>query len=204
MQCWTLAVLVAAFPVTASAQQSPPPAGPSFLIFRYASQSSLGMYSGYNTGPLLVVVGMLHNPRSSYQEIMAGVGRPITAANGNGVTVATALGYTNTGWYGQFYLLPSARFGALSASATVEYAGPLSVGGTRGVYVSPGNLFFDVGGGFSVGAGYYGSAEAGSLPSHAAGPAVQRAVPRGSVTLELIKGITAAKDEVRVTLRSSF
>ena len=35
-------------------------------------------------------------------------------------------------------------------------------------------------------------------------PALQRAIPHGSLTLELIKGLRAAGDEVRFTIRSSF
>ena len=188
-------------PAPARAQSA---AGPSFLIFRYASQSSLGMYSGYTAGPVIVVVGMLHNPRSSYREIMGAVGRRVAAANGNGVMIAPAIAYTNTGWYSQLYFVPDVRVGRLTVSGTLQLAQPLSERGSQAAYISPGNALFNVGGGISVGAAYYAGLERGSLPSHGAGPAIQRAVPHGSITLELVKGIAAASDEVRLTLRSSF
>ena len=47
-----------------AAAQSPGSAGPSFLIVRYASRSSQAMYSGYTTGPVFLVAGMLQNPRT--------------------------------------------------------------------------------------------------------------------------------------------
>lgn len=202
-RCLTLALGLGAAPVAALRAQSPG-AGPSFLIFRFASASSLGMYSGYHAGPALFVVGLLHNPRTEYQEVMAGIGHPFSAANGNSVTVLPAIAYTNTGWYSQLYFVPSVRWGALTVSGTLQFAEPLSDRGSRSVYISPGNALVNVGGGFSVGAAYYGGAEAGSAPSHGAGPAIQRAVPRGSITVEVVKGLAAAKNEVRFTLRSSF
>jgi hypothetical protein len=178
--------------------------GPSFLIFRYASRSSIAMYSGYSTGPLLMVVGMLNNPRTEYREIMGGVGHAVAFSRESGVTVATALGYTDTGWYGQLYLLPTVRAGALTVSGTMELAQPMSTRGTRGFYVSPGNAFVALGHGFSAGGAFYGSWEAGSPASVGAGPALQRSVPHGSLTMELVKGLKAASDEVRFTVRSSF
>lgn len=193
------AAAIAAAP--ARAQQAA--AGPSFLIFRYASKSSIAMYSGYSTGPLLLVVGMLNNPRTEYREIMGGVGHALSVG-GSSVTVATALGYTNTGWYGQLYLLPTVRAGALTVSGTMELAQPMSARGTRGFYVSPGNAFISLGHGFAAGGAFFGSWEVGSPMSVGAGPALQRAVPHGSVTLELVKGLRAASDEVRFTVRSSF
>lgn len=179
-------------------------AGPSFLIFRYASQSSLGMYSGYSAGRAIVVVGMLHNPRSAYREIMGAVGTRVAASNGNGVMIAPGIAYTNTGWYSQLYFVPDVRVGRLAISGTLQLAEPLSARGARAAYISPGNALFNVGGGIAVGAAYYGGIERGSLPSHGAGAAIQRAVPHGSITLELVKGVVVASDEVRLTLRSSF
>jgi len=164
----------------------------------------MAMYSGYTAGPMLVVVGLLHNPRSSYREVMGGVGRPFAGRGGSGVTVVTAGAYTNTGWYGELYVIPTVRAGAVALSSTVELAEPMNARGTRGLYVSPGNVLVDLGGGFAAGLGYYASFEAGSLPSQSAGPALQHAVPNGSVTMELIRSLVHASNEVRVTLRSSF
>jgi hypothetical protein len=83
--------------------------GPSFFQFRYASMSALSLYAGYRAGPVLLVTGMLRNPRTAYREIMGGVGRAITNSSGNGVTLAPALAWSNTGWYTQLYLLPGQR-----------------------------------------------------------------------------------------------
>jgi hypothetical protein len=199
-----VALLLAAGTDGAAAQNAPASAGPSFLIFRYASRSSLGMYSGYHAGPVTFVVGMLHNPRSSYQEIMGAAGATLSLPHGNSLMIAPGIAYTNTGWYSQLYFLPDLHAGRFRANATLQLAQPLTSRGTQQVSVSPGNAFVDLGRGFAVGAAYYAGLEEGTAPSHGAGPAIQRAVPHGSVTLELVKGITAAHDELRLTLRSSF
>jgi hypothetical protein len=179
-------------------------AGPSFLVARYASVHALAMYSGYAVGRTLVVVGMLHNPRSEYREVMAGVGLPMEVGAGD-VTVAGAGASTNTGWYAQLYVMPTLRFGRLFLHVTAQAAEPLSAQGSRAVYVSPGNALYTLGSGFSAGIGYYGGMEDGSRPYHGLGPALQRAVPHGSVTVEWIAPLTPGdEDEVRLTLRSSF
>lgn len=178
--------------------------GPSFLIARYASRSAMGMYAGYAAHSAMFVVGLLHNPRTSYREIMAGVGMPLRFSADATVTVASAMASTDTGWYTEFYVIPSLHRGPVRFDATVEAEQPWNARGSRAVYVSPANFLVDVHRGVAVGLGYYGSSEAGSGASHALGPALQLAVPRGSVTLELIKGVLAAEDEARVTFRSSL
>lgn len=184
-----------------SAQQTS--AGPSFMMFRYASVSSLAMYSGYRAGPVLVVAGLLHNPRTSYEEAMGGIGRPFAVGTGS-IMVATAMAYTNSGWYTQAYVIPSFKLGPVRLDATAELAQPLSPRGTRGFFVSPGNAMIDVTPRLRLGAAYYDDIEAGSPAAHTAGPAIQLIVPNGSITFDLVKGLTHAADEVHLFLRSSL
>jgi hypothetical protein len=179
-------------------------AGPSFLIARYASRSSLGMYSGYQAGPALLVVGLLHNPRTEYQEAMAAIGHPFSLGHGSSAILAGAGAYTNTGWFAQLYVIPSLQFGRFFLHATVELAEPLSDAGTRGVFVSPGNALYDLGKGFSAGLGYYDDMEHSAAPYHGLGPALRRNVPHGSLTFEWIADMTGTSDEFRMTVRSSF
>ncbi len=164
-----------AFAVPAMAQQPAAAAGPSFMMFRYASVHSLAMYSGYHAGPVLIVAGLLHNPRSSYEEAMGGVGRPF-AWRGGSVAVVTAVAYTNSGWYAQGYVIPSLRVGPLRLDATAELAQPLSARGTRGFFVSPGNAMIDLTPRVRLGAAYYDDIEAGSRGAHAAGRGEDRVV----------------------------
>lgn len=185
----------------AAGQQAP--AGPSFMMFRYASVSSLAMYSGYHAGRFMVVMGLLHNPRTSYEEAMGGIGRPFAAGSGS-IMVATAMAYTNSGWYAQAYVVPSFKAGRVRLDATAELAQPLSSRGARGFFVSPGNAMVDVTSRLRLGAAYYDDIEAGSPAAHTAGPAVQLIVPNGSITLDLVKGLTHAADEVHLFLRSSL
>ena len=70
---------------------------------------------------------------------------------------------------------------------------------------SPASVLNSLGGGFSAGVSYYGVGVDGFRPSHAVGPALQRAIPHGWFRLELIKGLSdAAPDELRLTLQSGF
>lgn len=196
-------VLAATSWSSAAAQQAAPAAGPSFMIFRYASSSSLAMYAGYHAGRVLFVTGLLHNPRSAYQEAMGGIGKPFTGRAGS-LIVATAIAYTNTGWYAQGYLIPSFTLGRLRLDATAEIAQPFSPRGTRGFFVSPGNVMIDVTPHLRFGAAYYDDIEAGSAAAHTAGPAVQVLVPSGSITLDVVKSLSHAADEVHLFLRSSL
>lgn len=189
-------------PFQSYAQESPG-SGPRFQIFRYASRSSLGMYSGYSAGPVLLVGGILSNPRTEYREVMAAVGVPLRVTGGD-VTIAAAGAYTTTGWYAQLYVIPSLRIGSIAASATIQVAEPLQATGSRSVSVSPGNAFLQLNRSWAAGIGYYASIEAGSPQYHGVGPALQRAIPRGSVTLEWVLGATGGENEVRATVRTAF
>jgi hypothetical protein len=195
-------LLCAGLPCQSYAQESTG-SGPRFQIFRYASRSALGIYTGYSVGPVLMVGGMLVNPRTEYREAMAAVGVPLGVPGGD-VTIAVAGAHANTGWYAQLYLSPSLRFGAIAASATFQLAQPLEATGSRGLYASPVNVLLPLNRSWAAGIGYYGSIEAGSDPYHGVGPALQRAIPSGSVTLEWVFGVTGGDDEVRATVRTAF
>jgi hypothetical protein len=179
-------------------------AGPAFVVFRYASRSAVSMYGGYAAGSTLLVFGMLQNPRTDYREVLAGVGRPVFTSRDAGLVAALAGAHTNSGWFAQLYLMPEGRLGRFDLSATVQLAAPLEEGGTWQAYGSPVVALANLGGGLAAGVTYYVSAETGSATGQAAGPAIRLTVPRGSVTLELVRGLTATRDEMRVGFRSSL
>ena len=81
---------------------------------------------------------------------------------------------------------------------------PLEAKGFRGLFVSPGNVLLHLGPTWAAGLGYYASIEAGSDAYHGVGPALQRAIPRGSLTLEWILGVTGGDNEIRATMRTGF
>lgn len=189
----------------AAAQEGEPGAGgPSFLFVRFASRSSLSLYAGYRLGPVDLVAGMLQNPRSSYREIMGGVAKGFGGANGSAVTLAPAIAWSNTGWYAQLYVVPGLRAGPVEIGGTLQLAAPLETEGVPAIYVSPANALVPVGGGLSAGITYFGAFEEGSGAAHAVGPAIRRAIPGGSITVEPVIGVAHAEDEVRVSLRASF
>ncbi len=200
-----LAALLALAPggIAAAQERAAPATGASFIYFRYASESSISLYAGYRTGPVELVAGMLQNPRSEYREIMGGVAKGL-GGGGLGLTLAPALAWSNTGWYAQLYLLPGVQAGPVDIGGTIQLCQPLEAEGVQAVYASPLNALVRLGGGWSAGVTYFGSFEEGSRAGQAAGPALRRAVPGGSITIEPVLGLRHAADEVRVSIRASL
>ena len=57
---------------------------------------------------------------------------------------------------------------------------------------------------WSVGTAYVLSISEGARPKDRGGPAIQVAVPRGTVTVEYLAGLRRAKDELRISLQVGF
>ncbi len=188
----------------AAAAQAQGPSAPGFVVARYAERSALAVYAGYAAGPALAVVGMVQNPRTGYREDIAGAALRLTASDDAGAVAALTAASTSDGWFTQLYLVPSVSAGRFTASATMEYYLPWSRSGSRELDLAPATAILAVTPRVGLGASYVLSAPAGSAPSHAAGPAVRVAIPRGSIRLDLLRGITRAPSEVRVTVECSW
>ncbi len=191
--------LLSGAPATARGQ-SPP----GFVIARYASRSSLTLYAGYPAGPAIAVAGIAQNPRTGYREEALGAAIPLLATGELGVTAAVAATNTPDGWFGKFFVLPSWTAGRISATADLEYYAPLGRVGVRELDLSPATVIATVSGRVGVGASYLLSAPADARAEHAAGPALRLAIPRGTVTLDLLRGLARAPSEVRVTVRCAW
>ncbi len=174
------------------------------MILRYASRSAISMYAGYRAEGLLVIGGMLQNPRTPYREIMAGLGRQL-GPRGRDVTLAPAVAWSNTGWYAELYAVPRFHAGMASVSGILFGREPLSSTGTRAVFIAPLSMLLSVGSGFSVGGSWYGTSVRGVAPTHAVGPAIQHAIPHGWFRIEVLQGLVdAAPNELRLSLQSGF
>ncbi len=186
---------------TAAAQEA---GAPGFVLARYASRSALGFYAGYPAGPLLAVVGMIQNPRTGYREAIVGAGTHLVATGGLDVVGTVAAANTTDGWFTQLYLLPSWHAGPVDLAATVESYLPLGRAGVRELDVSPATVIATLSRDVGVGATWVLSAPAGGDRHQALGPAVQLAIPRGAVRLDLLRGFGGAGSELRVTVQCAW
>ncbi len=186
----------------AAAQEAAPPSG--FVLARYASRSALGFYAGYAVGPSLLVVGMIQNPRTQYREAIAGAGAHLLATRAVDVLGTVAAANTSDGWFTQLYLLPSWQAGPVAASATLEYYVPLGRSGARELDVTPATAIVTLSPTLGVGGTWVLSAPAGAPARSALGPAVQVAIPRGVVRLDLLHGVGGGTSEVRVTVQCTW
>lgn len=178
--------------------------GPAFLTFRFASESALTFYGGYQIGKALAFVGVVQNPRSSYREAIVGLGATRTHGAHGSTLLGVAAAHATDGWYTQAYVLPDVRLARVHFTGTLEGYAPLTHEGRPQFYATPANLHWIVSPRFAAGATYIASAAAQSLPSHAAGLSARFAIPRGNLTLDLIRGMTRARNEIRLTFFSSF
>jgi hypothetical protein len=177
---------------------------PGFVLARYASRTALGFYAGYAAGPALAVVGMIQNPRTQYREAIIGAGVPLLDAGGVDVLGTVAAANTSDGWFTQLYLLPSLRAGPVSVAATLEYYVPLDRAGVGELDVTPATAIVALS--RTVGVGVVGvlSAPAGAPAHGSAGPALQLAIPRGVLRLDLLHGLGGGASELRVTVQCAW
>lgn len=190
--------------VPPSGAQGGPGAGPSFINVRFASRASSTFYGGYTVGRVFGFVGLVQNPRSEYREALVGVGTGLALPSGNAVTVGGAAAYASDGWYAQVYLLPGLHAGPLRVEGTLEFYLPLERSGSAQVSASPLYTFIVASPRWSFGATYLLGLQRGLPASHGAGPSVRLTIPRGSLTLDLVRGIAVAPSEVRVTLAGHY
>jgi len=176
---------------------------PSFLYARYATSSSSSLYVGYTLGPAALVFGAVVNPRTGYRELIGGgVSRAMWGRQS--ITVAFAAAEATESRYLQGYLLPAFALGRVSISGTLELYEPLESGGTRQFDVNPGTVLLRVTDRVALGGCYALGLTSGAGPRHRAGPVLQLAIPRGALTLELLRGVARAKSEVRMSIEAAF
>ncbi len=179
-------------------------AGPGYLEFRFATESSIALYAGYSAGPFLIVAGMLQNPRTDYEEILGGIVMTAFANDRAELLVAPAVAWSNTGWYAQGYLLPAVWFGPIELSGTLQFGLPLEDEGYRNAYVSPLNVWLDALPFVDVGVAWYAAFEEGFGSFHAVGPALRLPIPNGALSVDYPIGFGDVKSELRASVRAGF
>ncbi len=178
--------------------------GPNFLLFRYASRSSLTLYAAYGEGNLLLFAGMVQNPRTEYRETAGGVGLNVRLGSAASAVVAAAVASAKDSWYAQLYLLPGWTAGRLSVNGTLELYEPLERAGARQLDVNPCSVFWRLSDRLELGAAYLLFAQVGDAPTQEAGPAVRVTVPHGNLTTEFFGKIGKRQTEVRLTFQAAL
>lgn len=175
-----------------------------FISARYSSATADFIFAGYGHGPVFGMVGMVNNPRSGYTEVLGGVGArfPLGAAPSHAVALAASR--ATESWYTQLYYLPTVTLGRIAAEATLQLYMPAGSGGVRQFGINPLSVLTPVVGDFAAGASYQLGTEEHAGPRHAAGPALRVTIPKGALTLDLLRGLRDFNDEARVSFRAFF
>jgi hypothetical protein len=204
---WSLVIGIAMVGLTVGvrplvAQEEYQPHG--FLSTRYDTHTSSNMYFGYTMGPVTPMIALVSNPRTTYREHLVGVVRFETFSPRVGLTYAVAASKAIDSWYGQLYLLPSLSFGKLKYDATFELYLPLEEQGVHQFAMNPGNLMYDLTPKLSLGGVGVWEEQTGARYSVGGGPSLKLRVPRGSITLDGVLGVTRWESEWRVSFFTTY
>ena len=200
---WSLVVgLLVIAGVRPSAAQEYTPHG--FLSTRYDSHTSSNMYFGYRAGPVTPMIALVSNPRTDYREHLVGVVRFETLSPRVGLTWAVAGAKAIDSWYGQLYVLPAVNFGRLKYDATFELYVPLEEPGVHQFGMNPGNLMYDVSPKVAIGAVGVWASQSNAPHAFGAGPSLKVRVPKGSITLDGVMGVTRWESEWRVSFFTTY
>lgn len=192
--------LVGVRPVAAQSDYQPH----GFLSTRYDTHTSSNIYFGYTMGPVTPMIALVSNPRTTYREHLVGVVRFETLSKRVGLTYAVAASKAIDSWYGQLYVLPNISFGRLKYDATFELYVPLQQEGVHQFGMNPGNLMYDVTPKLALGAvGVWGE-QSNAPHNFGGGPSLKLRVPRGSITLDGVLGVTRWESEWRISFFTAY
>jgi hypothetical protein len=192
--------IVGVRPVVAQASYQPH----GFLSTRYDTRTSSNIFFGYTMGPVTPMVALVSNPRTTYREHLIGVVRFETFTPHLGLTWAVAGAKAIDSWYGQLYVLPSITVGRLHYDAQFELYVPLQDQGVHQFAMNPGNLMFDLTPKLAIGAVGVWSEQTGAPYQVGGGPSLKLRVPKGSISLDGVLGVTRWESEARVTFFTTY
>ncbi len=175
----------------------------SFLLARYATASASSLYAAYGFGKVGLVMGIVENPRTGYNELIVGALSRI-AWGRQSVITGLALAGASDSAYLQAYLVPSLSLASLSLSANIEWYEPLQDRGVRQLDLNPVTVSVHLGPRVDLGGAYALYLANGGAAHHRAGPAIQYALARGSLKVELLRSLTRSSTEVRVSIHAGF
>jgi hypothetical protein len=186
---------------------------PSFLFTRHGTRNASVLYASHGMGRYGAFFGVVDNPRTGYDELIAGVNTQWSVADSAGTSRSLLLGLAaaraTDADYLQLYVIPSFTRGRLSVGGTLELYQPLGTifggafqgNGRRQMELTPLQVLWRLNSTWSVGTTYVLSVAEGRGPRDRGGPALRRAVPRGSLTVDYLYGWRRSRDELRLSYR---
>jgi hypothetical protein len=187
---WALGVHIGAAQVPAEKS--------TFISLRLDSRFSSSILVGRASGFALWLVEFETDLRDGHGALGSGVGLRLGGRNGSLIIGARAA-RSSQGWFGGLALWPTVGGRHVSATGALFVYAPFQGSGRVIFDVAPARLFVRVSSWCRFGA-YY-SARFASSATAAAGPSVQFTGSRWGVTLDAVRAINDATDEVRMTFR---
>jgi hypothetical protein len=197
----TLLPLVASRRATAQAK----PAEPWSLVnVRYDTESSAFVYAVYGHQNVFAMVGLLDNSRTAYTELLGGLGTRFSTSSTTLHYVAVAAAKATDAWYAQVYWLPSARVGAVTTRATVEWYASLERAGVAQLYVTPLSSTLRLTRQLEAGAAFDLAAARGTRTSLSLGPELRLSIPRAVLGADVFNQLTEGGTRFRMFFVAAF
>jgi len=200
-----LALMMAVLALTrrAHSQDAPPQAWGLFSA-RFDTRTSDFIYAAYGYGDTFGMMGVLHNPRSDYSEVLGGVGRNLHFGDWPTQTIALSLSHATESWYTQLYVLPAINRGPLWVRTTSELYMPLEHAGTWQLAFSPISATFAVSRLIEAGIATDLAVAADSKPGIALGPELRMGLPKAALGIDLQRALDGTGNRLRIFFLTSF
>lgn len=196
-------MLVLSLGPAALTAQAPPTTWGLFSA-RFDTRTSDFIYAVYGYGDTFGMMGVLHNPRSGYGEVLGAVGRRFKIRGGPSQFTAVGVAHATDAWYAQVYYLPAVHAGAAWLRATSELYLPLERAGTVQFAFSPLAATLSIARRVETGMALDLSAAQDAALSTAIGPEIRVSLATGFVGTDVQKVIGGSGGRLRVFLLTSF
>lgn len=198
--------LLAGAPAIA-ASQSPAAQQPtawSLFTVRYDTRTSNFIYALYGYGSTFAMVGVLHNPRSDWSELLGAVGRNFSMGRLGTSAAAVGLAQTADQWYAQAYYVPDVRIGIVAVRATAEWDVPVNRGGLMQFAFSPLSVTVPTLHGIEAGIATDVAASRSERTSIAIGPELRVPLPHAVLGIDGERMLHESASRLRVFFTTSF
>ena len=186
--------------------QSAQPGRATWGLFslRVDTRTSDFIYAVYGYGNSFAMMGVLHNPRSGYGEVLGAVGRRFTLGGGPTQFTAIAIAHATESWYAQVYYLPAVHLAPLWLRTTAELYLPLQRAGVVQFDLSPATATVVIAHRFEAGLALDLATAQHAALSTALGPEVRVPLPNGVIGADLEKLLDGSGGRLRLFFINSF
>ncbi len=204
---WAAALIVTAAVLLAPAAHGQDRTGVNtwgFVNARYDSRASASLYAGYGWRRAFAMVGVLHNPRSGYAELLGGVGAAFrTGAHADHwVVLASAQAGSITS--AQVYWLPTVRAGGVTTRAMLKWTVPYQGSTAQKLSMSPLSMTLPIGRRLAGGVAVDVAAAEGARSSIATGPQLRLRLPRAALGADVLRDVRGNSSRLRLSFASLF